>query len=98
MISVKPEYIPIPTNKRITPAESVIDAACSRDQKSGNLYVPKAPMITKKDPDKIKAQHKTSRKIFKASNPYFWQLVGSTWRLQWPDNERISKSQLYLQN
>jgi hypothetical protein len=69
-INVKPEYMPMPTNRRITPAESVIDAACSRDQKSGNLYVPKAPIITKNDPDKIKAQHKTSIIIFTASNPY----------------------------
>ena len=37
VINVRPEYTPIPSNKRITPAESVIDAACNRDQKSGNL-------------------------------------------------------------
>jgi len=37
VINVSPEYTPMPINKRITPAESVIDAACSRDQKSGNL-------------------------------------------------------------
>ena len=51
----------MPISNKMTPAESVIDAACRRDQKSGNRYVPKAPTTTKKDPEIIKIKQKTSK-------------------------------------
>ena len=46
----------IPKIKNRTPPVSLIDAPCSRDQKSGNLIKPKLPVKSKNDPKRIKIQ------------------------------------------
>ena len=47
-----------PARRRMTPADSVTDAACRRAQKSGNLRVPIAPTVIKNVPPEINAQLK----------------------------------------